>query len=257
MVRRALLPNLITTFSLACGLFVIFKMSMVTPGQASYPVLLASTLLLLVASIADALDGATARKMGAESDFGLLFDSLSDAITFGVAPAVLTLKSISVPPEEKLLGMFVATAAMLYAICAVLRLVRYSISKSDEESIFFTGLPTPAAAGGVVSATLLLASPQFHSLVHLSELARTGILMAVLATLGYLMVSRWPFPGPKILQLRMWSYPLLVAVVAGAAALFYGILHWFPITLAVIVWGYLCLAWISALYRMILERRLA
>ena len=55
-----MLPNIITAFSLACGLFVIFKMAMLQPGAASYPVVQASVLLLLLAAAADVLDGAIA-----------------------------------------------------------------------------------------------------------------------------------------------------------------------------------------------------
>ena len=88
MKRVYLVPNLITAFSLACGLFVIFKVNMLEPGSGDYEVVYASALLLLLAAVADFLDGAVARAFHAESEFGFVFDSLADAISFGVAPSV-------------------------------------------------------------------------------------------------------------------------------------------------------------------------
>ena len=116
-----LLPNVITAFGLSCGLFVIFKMNMIETGTVSYSVLLATAGILLLACLADLLDGAVARAMKAESDFGGLFDCLSDGITFGVAPSVIILKSLSVTPKTEL-SFFVTTAAMIYSVCGVLRL---------------------------------------------------------------------------------------------------------------------------------------
>lgn len=83
------IPNVITAFALACGLFVIFKVNMVEPGSGTYAVLFHSLLLLLMAAFADLLDGAVARIFRAESEFGFMFDSLADAVSFGVAPSVL------------------------------------------------------------------------------------------------------------------------------------------------------------------------
>ena len=74
-------PQYITAFGLACGLFVIFKINMVEPGSGIYTVLNTSALLLLVAAFADLLDGAVARAFHAESEFGVMFDSLADAIS--------------------------------------------------------------------------------------------------------------------------------------------------------------------------------
>ena len=87
MRRVYLIPNMITAFGLACGLFVIFKVNMVEPGSGLFQVLSISVLLLLVAAFADLLDGAVARAFRAESEFGFIFDSLADAISFGVAPS--------------------------------------------------------------------------------------------------------------------------------------------------------------------------
>ncbi len=250
MRRVYLLPNVLTTFSLACGLFVIFRMSIFTPGPAGYPVLFASTLLLLVAGIADTLDGATARLIRAESEFGQIFDSLSDGITFGVAPAVLALKSLNIAPDNRF-SIVVSCTAMLFAICGVLRLVRYSVTPTPKKKAskrFFMGLPIPAAACAVVSSTLLLASPQFEEIAFLGDTTRALILAGVMIVLGYLMVSRWNFPGLTLFRFRLWSYHLIFLTVALAIVTFYGILHYFPIVFALLSWGYLGIGWGAAIF---------
>src|SRR5882762_4168659 len=98
MKRKAIVPNVFTAFSLSCGLFVIFKMNMLQPGTVSYQTILISVCILLLAAVLDFMDGAIARAMKAESEFGGVFDSMADAITFGVAPCALILKTLSVQP---------------------------------------------------------------------------------------------------------------------------------------------------------------
>src|SRR5476651_1506864 len=67
-----LIPNVITAFGLACGLFVIFKINMLEPGNGDYEVVRTSAILLLVAALADFIDGALARAIHAESEFGFV-----------------------------------------------------------------------------------------------------------------------------------------------------------------------------------------
>ena len=124
MKKVQLLPNVITAFALSCGLFVIFKMNMISNGEANLQVLTATAGILLMAAFADLLDGAVARAMKAESEFGGLFDSLADAITFGVGPSVIILKSLSIEPGTEY-SFLLTTAAMVYTVCGVLRLVRF------------------------------------------------------------------------------------------------------------------------------------
>src|SRR3990167_10837853 len=74
MKRVYIIPNIVTAFSLACGLFVIFKINMLEPGSGDYEVIQTSVFLLLVAAFADFIDGALARAIHAESEFGFVFD---------------------------------------------------------------------------------------------------------------------------------------------------------------------------------------
>lgn len=262
MRRIQIVPNIITAFSLAAGLFVIFKVNMLEPGMGSYKSLLTSTLLLLVAAFADWVDGAVARIMNAESEFGVLFDSLSDAVTFGVAPSVLLLKSLSLERGTPL-SFFAMIGAMVYSICGILRLVRYSVKKKENKKDLgenkpqkhFTGLPIPAAALALVATNLLLSSPRFESWVALSEPAQSIILTSVSIILGYFMVSRFKFPSTKALHFQVPSFHLVFFAVFFAFFFLYGILYFFPVTLAAVIWLYIFIAWTLAIIRLIAGKK--
>lgn len=263
-VRKVpVLPNIITAFALTCGLFVIFKINMTPVGEANLSVLTATAGILLLSAFADLFDGAVARMLKAESDFGGFFDSLADAITFGVGPAVIVLKSLSIPPGTEF-SFFLTTAAMVYCLCGVLRLVRFNVSSlqskedpqlSDAGKKNFTGLPIPAAAMAVVSANLFLVSEEFKTLVQISDDTRSWLLFVILIVIGYFMISRWKFPSLKTLHIRVASFQLVILTVLFAVFIFYGILHHFPVVFVTISWGYVILAWILSIVRVIAGRK--
>lgn len=257
MKRVHLLPNVITAFGLSCGLFVIFKMNMTQVGAADYNVLLATTGILLLAALADLLDGAVARAMKAESDFGGFFDSLADAISFGVAPSVVVLKTLSASPGTEI-SFFVTTAATIFSVCGVLRLVRFSMqaqqAKGDIELIqankkHFTGLPIPGAAAAAVSANLFFVSDGFRQYFHMSEMTHAWTITSLMILLGYLMVSRWKFPSLKTLHIRVASFSLVFLTVVTAVIIFYGILHHFSLVFFLCSWGYVIVALTLAIVR--------
>ncbi|MEI8365109.1 MAG: CDP-alcohol phosphatidyltransferase family protein [Parachlamydiaceae bacterium] len=261
--RVNLLPNVITAFGLSCGLFVIFKMTMTEVGAASYSVLTAATGILLLAALADLLDGAVARVIHAESEFGCLFDSLTDAISFGVAPSVMVLKTLSVTPGTEL-SFFLTTAATIFSVCGVLRLVRFNLNtaqvKGDAELMEankknFTGLPIPAAAAAIVSGNLFLASDEFHNIFTMSNEVRTWIMIVQLVVIGYFMISRWKFPSVKTLQIRVASFQLVFLTVISAVVIFYGILNYFALVFFICAWGYLLIALVLSLIRIISGRK--
>ena len=254
-----LLPNIITAFGLSCGLFVIFKMSMTPLGEANYHLLAATTGILILAAFADLLDGAIARALKTESEFGGFFDSLADAVTFGVGPSVMILKSLTIQAGTGL-SFLLTIAAMVYSVCGVLRLVRFNISKmeakGDQDLIDankknFTGLPIPAAAAAAVSGNLFLVSDEFQQLFTISENTRAWILIFQMIVLGYFMISRWKFPSLKSLQIRVASFQLVVLTVISAVLIFYGLLHHFGVVFFAISWGYVVIAWILSIIRLI------
>lgn len=257
--RIHVVPNLITAFGLSCGLFAIFKMTMVAPGEATTEVIMYAAGLLLLAALADLLDGAVARAMKAESDFGTLFDSLADAITFGVAPSIVVLKSLSVAPGTPL-SFLITTAAMVYSVCGVLRLVRFNVTgmqnKDDLDLLEagkknFTGLPIPAAAAASVSANLFLVSNELRSLITISDTARAWILFFVMITLAYFMVSRWKFLSMKTLRIRVGSFRLVFLTALCAVFIFYGIINHFAVVFFAVSWAYLIVAWVLSIARIL------
>lgn len=263
MRRVYLVPNIITAFGLACGLFVIFKINMLEPGSGDYEVVRISAILLLVAAFADFIDGALARAIHAESEFGFVFDSLADAVSFGVAPSVLMLKALSLEPGD-LLSFLGATGAMVYSMCGILRLVRFNVKTSaakgnnelqSAEKKNFTGLPIPAAAAAAVSANLFLISPFFQSMVDLSHSNRAIILSSIMILIGYLMVCRLKFPSLKSLNFKIPSFHLVFLSVMVAVFILYGILYFFASMLVIVSWTYVFLALILSVIRLIAGKK--
>ena len=263
MRKINLVPNMITAFGLACGLFVIFKLNMLEPGTGTYQILYSSVVLLLLAALADLLDGAIARAMNAQSEFGVQFDSLSDAISFGVAPSVLMLKNLSLEQGTGL-SFFAVIGAMLFSLCGILRLVRFNVKTAEakgnsllaaDQKKNFTGLPIPAAALAAVSVNLLLASPFIEQHFPMKEEWKAVFLTIVMVVLGFFMVSRWKFPSLKVLHFRLPSFQLLFLTVILALFVLYGIFYFFSIILTVIIWGYIILGWVLSIIRLIAGKK--
>ncbi len=146
----AVVPSLLTLGNAVCGFGAITYAAKVGPEPGSPNDLYFAAILIYLAMLFDMLDGAVARLSKQTSDFGAQLDSLCDAITFGVAPAFLMLKfSQFLPP--RLLWVI----AVLYMVCAVLRLARYNVLKGTDIGSDFRGLPSPAAAGMVASLVVI------------------------------------------------------------------------------------------------------
>ncbi len=130
-----------------------------------------SCTLILLAAIADGLDGSLARYIGG-SDIGESLDSLADVISFGVAPAIMIISYTG--------GVFVFVAVCFYLICGILRLARFNISKPDNS--FFKGLPI--TAGGIAVSTIILVGQE-----HLQP----TLIAMICIILGTLMISSIPY----------------------------------------------------------------
>lgn len=263
MKRVHLLPNVITAFALSCGLFVIFKVAMTDSGNFGYQALTSAVAVLMLAAFADLLDGAVARAMKAESDFGGLFDCMSDAVTFGVGPSIVILKSFPISSESEL-SVLLTIAAMIFSVCGVLRLVRFSIlaqrAKGDQDLLDankknFTGLPIPGGAAAALSGNLFLLSDEFQRLMTLSDEMRTWVMIGMLVVLGYLMISRWKFPSFKSLQIRVASFQIVFLTVVFAVIISYGLLRHFAVVFFMCSWSYVIIAGILGLVRMISGRK--
>ncbi len=200
------LPSLVTILNGVCGFAAIIFASRGAFAMAGY--------MVLLAMIADMLDGRLARMSKSTSSFGGQLDSLCDIISFGVAPAFLMLEVLQ---EYKLAGFvhlnvtfesflqrFIWLAAAAYISCAAIRLARFNVENEEDESVHmsFVGLPTPGAAGVIVSLII------FHQEIILPELLVSdspayldfceGAVMYTLPFLvlglAILMVSRIRYP---------------------------------------------------------------
>ena len=140
-----LLPNLMTTGALFAGFYSIIA------GIGGE--FISAAIAVVVAGFLDGLDGRLARLTNTQSDFGTQYDSLSDLISFGVAPALLMYNwSLSFMKEDSVaLGKLGWLAAFLYVALAALRLARFNTQAGIAEKSYFQGLATPAAAGTMVS----------------------------------------------------------------------------------------------------------
>ncbi|MBI5273863.1 MAG: CDP-alcohol phosphatidyltransferase family protein [Chlamydiales bacterium] len=258
MKKVFLVPSVITAFGLACGLFVIFKS--IFPVETSvYSMIYTSALILLLAAFADLLDGAIARAFHAESEFGFMFDSLADAISFGVAPSVLFLSSIELKTRG-VLSFFVIAGCMIYSICAVLRLVRFNVSSTENrgdqqaELLFkktFVGFPTPAAAGVAVSMNFFLTSPICEEFFPIDMQTRIIIMICTLILLGYFMISRWKFPTLKTVRVKIRSVYLVFLSALLAMFILFGILHFMSLLFLICSLGYLMLGFVLSVIRKI------
>lgn len=263
MRRIYIVPNFITAFSLAAGLFVIFKVNLNEPGAETYKTVLTSSIILLLAACADWFDGMVARAMHAESEFGRVFDSLADAITFGVAPTVLLLKTLSLERGTPL-SFLAIFGAMIFSICGILRLARFNVlqmvakrvgTESKKQLKHFVGLPIPAAALALVGANLLFVYPKFLEWLGPPEMAQPIALTIIAVTLGYFMVSRFKFPSAKVLHFRLPSFHLVFFAVFFAIFLLYGVLYFFPFVLTIATWVYILLGWTLAAIRLIAGKK--
>lgn len=139
-VRRRgifLLPNLLTTGALFAGFYAVIA------GMAGN--FRDASVAILVAMALDGLDGRVARLTNTQSAFGAEYDSLSDLLAFGVAPALICFNWALAT-----LGKLGWTAAFIYVACAALRLARFNVQLGTVDKRFFVGLASPAAAGLVV-----------------------------------------------------------------------------------------------------------
>lgn len=205
-----LLPNLLTTVALFAAFYAI-----VAAANAQY---IKAALAIYAAFMFDILDGRVARWTRSESEFGAEYDSLSDMVAFGVAPALVAFFwALSG------LGQFGWVVAFIYVACAGLRLARFN-TKGDNAS--FTGLASPSAAAIVASTVWIwseAAGPEPSTM-------RAVAMAIITASVSLLMVSPFTYFSPKEIHLKR-RRPFLVLV--GAVLIFAVILVNPPLVLLI------------------------
>jgi CDP-diacylglycerol--serine O-phosphatidyltransferase len=170
-----LIPNLITTASLFSGFFAI--VSCINGRYES------AAMAILVAMVLDGLDGRLARLTQTTSGFGIQYDSLSDLVAFGVAPALLVYLW-----ALQGFGRFGWVAAFLFVACGALRLARFNVQTGAIDPRYFNGLPIPAAAAFVATGVLFY----LHLGWTWASLRHVYVLIMIYV-LSFLMVSNIKF----------------------------------------------------------------
>jgi CDP-diacylglycerol--serine O-phosphatidyltransferase len=226
-----LLPSMFTMANMFCG-YACIVYSMRGEFATAAP-------FIGLAIVLDMLDGRIARLTGTTSAFGLEFDSLADAISFGVAPAILAF-SWGLQP----LGRLGWAVGFLFVAAAAVRLARFNIQTGSVDKRYFVGMPSPAAAG--IPAATVYAYPWG---VQTYPEALLVLLMVIVPAL--LMVSTIRFRSFKSFDLQARrSYPVLILVAVGLALL----AAQGEIVLLVLAYGYLSSAFIGMAWHR-LQRR--
>jgi CDP-diacylglycerol--serine O-phosphatidyltransferase len=198
MFARAL-PSLFTVGNLFLGIISII---LVFHQHWQY-----AAIMVILGMLLDGLDGRVARMLNTQSEFGKELDSLSDVVTFGVAPAMIMYVSVlqNVGPESI---AWIVTA--LFPVCGALRLARFNVQASEPG--YFTGLPITAAGG--ILATMALYNNYVNS---------TYVLVLGMICLSYLMVSQIKYPTFKKVRFPKIFYVILplFLISLAAAAIYY------------------------------------
>jgi CDP-diacylglycerol--serine O-phosphatidyltransferase len=216
-----ILPNILTLLALCAGMTAI-KLGFQDRWQAAAAAIAAAAVL-------DALDGRVARLLNGSSKFGAELDSLSDVISFGVAPAIMmyfwALQSA---------GRFAWILSLLFAACCAMRLARFNTLLDDPDAPawkanFFSGVPAPAGAG-------LVLLPMVVSFQIGDGIARsTEVASATMIIVSTLLVSRVPTLSFKRLKVSrdffMPTMILLVLLVAGTFTV-----PWFSLTAILVLY---------------------
>jgi CDP-diacylglycerol--serine O-phosphatidyltransferase len=206
-VRRSrgvyLLPNLFTTGVLFAGFFAV--VSAINGGFVE------AAIAVYVAMVLDGLDGRVARLTHTQSDFGAEYDSLSDLVAFGIAPAL-----IAYLWQLHHLGNLGWVAAFFYATTTALRLARFNSRLALVDKRFFQGLPSPASAAFVVGVVWVLEDMELPEAL---EPILPGLTLGVTVLAGILMVSNLAYSSFKEMDFRHRVPFFAMLAVVGALML--------------------------------------
>ncbi len=238
MRKIYIIPNLVTTANLFCGFSSI--------TSAIHKDFTTAAWFIMAAAIFDALDGRVARMAKATSQFGVEYDSLSDLISFGMAPGLLLYLW-----ELEPFGRLGTLASFLYVCCAALRLARFNVNTETVSKAYFQGVASPIAAGAI--ATFVIFNQATGIPAEGAWISRDVIALVQALALGSLMVSSIPFPSFKELNGRSRSsfgYLMIAVMVMVLIAVRP------EITLFLLITFYLVASLIWNLYRLATGRPL-
>jgi len=219
-----ILPNGFTLANLFFGVFAIVAASRREFDTAG--------LYVVLGGICDALDGRVARATGTGSRFGSELDSLVDAISFGLAPAMIMYFAVL-----NLNGwdwMF----AFLFTACAVIRLARFNVEQAGRAKKYFHGLPSPAAGMTLATYYWFSQTPLYNQTI-LGDLNWTVGMRGLMLTLAFLMISNVSYPAVPTVGFRKLSEILgtLVVIATFLGVLFLRKEFYFPALLLYVLYG--------------------
>ncbi|HET8577171.1 MAG TPA: CDP-diacylglycerol--serine O-phosphatidyltransferase [Methylomirabilota bacterium] len=201
-----LLPSALTTGNLFCGF-----LALVLSAQGRYT---EAAVAVFVAMVMDLLDGKVARLTRTSTPFGVEYDSLADVVSFCVAPGFLLYAMVL-----SRFGRVAWLAAFLFAICGALRLARFNVHSGVTDRRYFVGLSTPAAAGMVCSAVLVLDGVEVERW-HAAAVTVGTVVVALL------MVSTFRYYAFKDADFARRRPARLLIVGVIAALIVYAVPHW-------------------------------
>jgi CDP-diacylglycerol--serine O-phosphatidyltransferase len=218
-----LLPNAFTTAALFAGFYAIVMAMNQRFDQACWAI--------FIAMILDGLDGRVARLTNTQSEFGAQYDSLSDMVSFGAAPALVIYEW-----SLRGLGKLGWLAAFIYCAGAACRLARFNTNIEVVDKRYFQGLPSPAAAALVVGFILMMSDPD----VNISARSVDWLSWTIAVFAGLTMVSNVPFYSFKDVNFKK-SVPFivvfLIALGFALVAINPAVAMW-PIFLVYVLSGY-------------------
>jgi CDP-diacylglycerol--serine O-phosphatidyltransferase len=262
LIGISLLPSACTLGNLLCGVVAIFLCLLaIRADYGGFPqnvfrhkleqlfptYIAAGAYLIVLAMIFDALDGRLARITRRTSEFGAQLDSLSDIVSFGVAPVMLFITLLLRPVADggerevsPLLLRVGIACGLIYVSCAAIRLARYNAEnvKSESAQKKFSGLPSPGAAAAVVALLALHEDLRHTGFVRWdvdwANVSRWVIAGSALV-LGLLMVTRLDYVHVFNVYVRRKQPPWHLFLVAGLGVLAW---YWFELLLVVAAFGY-------------------
>jgi CDP-diacylglycerol--serine O-phosphatidyltransferase len=226
--RRAavFLPSGFTLANLMFGVLAIVTAAGGDPARAG--------VYTVLGGVCDMFDGRIARATGTGSRLGEELDSLVDAISFGLAPALIMYFAVLNASPWNWFFVF------WFAACAVLRLARFNVQQAGTAKTHFIGLPSPAA-GGTLAVYYWFSQTPLYNQTNLANLPWQEMLRFLMVALGFLMISNVAYPAVPTVNFRsakgILSLVLVIAILAGLILLpreFF-----FPVAMLYVVFGIL------------------
>ncbi|MBP2650066.1 MAG: CDP-diacylglycerol/serine O-phosphatidyltransferase [Firmicutes bacterium] len=194
---KTFIPNLITSLNLVFGF-----LSIIATIHESY---ILAAVLVVIAMLADGMDGRVARYFKVSSEFGKELDSLCDLVSFGVAPALLAYSYLL-----KDMGYAGAAVGAAFAVCGALRLARFNVNVGIVKG-YFMGLPIPAAGCVVATFVMLGIKPP------------AWMFLVFVAIFAYLMVSTIKYPDFKGKGEKIRLIPAIVSLIMAGGILWFSV----------------------------------